>query len=84
MNGYTHNHEHIVGSIQKIEDRLCEMSTYKHEVEKCKIVIEQLSSKVESLRKITSLAQSTEEENLSRKIEILNEVNQSGEFINRL
>jgi hypothetical protein len=54
LNGYTHNHEHIVGSIQKIEDRLCEMSTYKHEVEKCKIVIEQLSSKVESLRKITS------------------------------
>ena len=39
---------------------------------------------MESLGKITSLAQSTEEENLSRKIEILNEVNQSGEFINRL
>lgn len=69
MNGYTHNHEHIVGSIQKIEDRLCEMLTYKHEVEKCKIVIEQLSSKVESLGKITSLAQSTEEENLNRRRE---------------
>jgi predicted RNase H-like nuclease (RuvC/YqgF family) len=74
-----------VGSIQKIEGRLCEMSTYKHEVKKCKIVIEQLSSKVESLEKKTSLAQSTEEENLSRKIEILNEaISQKDEFINRL
>jgi len=40
---------------------------------------------VESLEKITSLAQSTEEENLSRKIEILNEaISQKDEFINRL
>lgn len=82
---FLHDHDNIVGSIQKIEGRLCEMLTYKHEVEKCKIVIEQLSSKVESLEKITSLAQSTEDESLSRKIEILNEaISQKDEFINRL